>query len=262
MARNFLLSMYDWGQDPNATVSGSFEAQLPGSNMLKPQPQLVAQSTGGGWTLDLGQQRNIGLVHFQRLVTDPGATITVSWGGYSTSGNAWATDQNGVYSGLELASIGRPRIFISPVPVAASSVSVSIGGGGSPLQCGYMGACEVWESPGGFSLGSALSYLDESDVQTVPFGSSYITLRAKRRRLDIGVGWLKDGRPYGSDDQADAVKTLMAINGFSSPVIGVRYPDDTFGLERDAVWGLLKKGDITNSFFATSAASFQIEGLS
>jgi hypothetical protein len=261
MARKFLLSMYDWGQDPGATISGGFEARLPGSNMLRPQPQLVAQSTGGSWTLDLGGQRNIGLVHFQRLVTDPGATITVSWGGYTTGGNAWATDAAGTYNALEFAAIGRQRIFISPTPVAASSIDVSIGGGGSPLQIGYMGACEVWESPAGFDIGSALAYTDDSDAQTVPFGSTYITLRAKRRQLDFTVGFLKDGRPYDSQDEADAVKTLLAMNGFSSPVIGVRYPDDTFGLERDAVWGLLKKGDITNSFFATSAASFQIGQL-
>jgi hypothetical protein len=262
MARNFLLSFYDWGQDPGATVSGGFEARLPGSNMLRPQPQLVAQSTGGSWTLNLGAQRAIGLVHLQRLVTDPGATISVSWGGYTATGNAWATDAAGVYNGVEFAAIGRPRIFISPTPVSASSVDVTISGGGSPLQIGYMGACEVWESPAGFDLGSALSYLDESDAQTVPFGSTYITLRAKRRQLDIGVGFLKDGRPYGDPDQADIVKTLMAMNGFSSPVIGVRYPDDIFGLERDAVWGLFKKGDLTNSFFATTAASFQIMQLS
>src|ERR1700760_4308108 len=98
MARNFLLSSYDWGQDPGASISGSFEARLPGENMLKPQPQLVAQSTGSSWTLNLGATRNIGLVHFQRLVTDPAATITVSWGSFAVAANAWATDANGVYS--------------------------------------------------------------------------------------------------------------------------------------------------------------------
>lgn len=260
MARNFLLSANDWGQDPGASISGGFEPRLPGENMLKPQPQLVAQSTGGSWTLDLGATRNIGLVHFQRLVADPGSTITVSWGGFSVTANAWATDASGVYSGQEFAAIGRPRIFISPTPIPVSSISVS-GLSGSPIQCGYMGACEVWESPGGFNIGSRLTYLDESDNQTVPFGSTYITLRAKRRQMDITVGWLKDDRPYGGGDQANPVKTLMAISGFSTPVIGVRYPDDVANLERDSVWGLFKQADISNSFFAVSAAAFQIVQL-
>jgi hypothetical protein len=254
--------MYDWGQDPGSSITGAFDARLPGENMLRPQPQLVAMSTSASWTLNFAAPQNIGLIHFQRLVTDPAATITVTCGTYSVTANAWATDQNGIYRGLEFAALGRPRIFIPPAPIQASSVNVSITGGGSPLQIGYMGACEIWESPSSFAIGSQLTYLDESDVQTVPFGSTYVTLRAKRRRLDLGVPWLKDERPYGGFDQADVVKTLLAINGFSTPTIGVRYPDATLGLERDAVWGLFKQATITNAFFAVSAAAFQIEQLS
>ena len=86
--RNILISVYDWGQDPASSISGgSFEPQLPAENMLKIQPQMVAQALGSSviFTLNLGGPRSIGLIHLQRLITDPGATITVTAGSYAAT---------------------------------------------------------------------------------------------------------------------------------------------------------------------------------
>ncbi len=263
--RNILISIYDWGQDPGSSISGGgFEAQLPAENMLKIQPQMVAMASGGSasFSVNLGGTRSIGLIHLQRLITDPGATITVSAGGYSSTVNAWATDALGVYSGLEFAAIGRQRIFIPPAPVLAGSVDVSISGGGG-LQIGYVGACEVWEPRNNLAFGWRTTYLDESDVQRTPFGSTYVTLRAKRRRLSFGLGALFDDTPYGGDGgEISLARQVMAIAGMSSPIIAVPLPDNVGNVERDAVWGLQSSApEISNPLFALYNATFQIDQL-
>lgn len=261
--RNVLISRTDWGQDPAASVSGSFEPRLPGENLLKIQPQLVAQLTGTSFTLNLGSTRMIGAVHLQRLICDPGATIQVSWGGFVANANAWATDNLGVYDGLEYAALGRPRIFVSPEPMAASSVDVSISGGGSPLQVGYIGACEVWEPKYNLAYNWRMSYLDDSDITRLPFGSTYITLRAKRRRLSFGIDWVPDDRVYaGGTNTVPFAQGAMAIQGHSSPIIAIPFPEDTDNLERQAVWGLFSADpEISNPYYAHYATTFQIDQL-
>ena len=202
-------------------------------------------------------------MHLQRLICDPGADITVTWGGFSVTRTAWPSDQLGVYDGLEYAALGRPRIFVSPTPQQASSVSVTINGGGSPLQVGYIGACEIWEPRYNMAYGWRISYLDESDVTRVPFGSTYVTYRARRRRVSIAIDWIPDDRAFvGGDNLVPFAQGAFAIAGHSSPIIAIPDPEDTDNLERDAVWGLMSTDpEITNPFFGRRAATFQIDSL-
>lgn len=255
--RNILFSYYDWGQDPAASVVGGFSASQPGANLLDLRPQLIGDLISGAFTLDLGATRAIGLVHLQNLVNVSG--VSVSFGGYSATQFAPPAG----YDALEYAALGQPLIFIPPVPVLAGTISVTVTGG-FPLGIGYVGACEIWEPKNNLSLGWRTSYLDESDVQRVPFGSTYITKRGKRRRLSVGLGALFDDSPYigGSDAEVAMARKIMAINGMSSPIMIVPQPDAVGSIEREAVWGLLSAApEITNPLFSLFDATFQIDQL-
>lgn len=262
--RNLMASRYDWGQDPGSSISGGgFEARLPAENMLKIQTQLVAQATGGSasFTLNLPSTKLIGCVHLQRLICDPGGTINIPGFTLGPVG-AWPSDANGTYDALIYAALNRPRFFIPPDPVLTSSISVTISGG-SLLQIGYVGACEMWESPTGYEPGWSISSLDESDVQRTPFGSTYVTLRARRRRLHLGVGFLRQGGFHANtQDEVFAPFDGAMIAGRSSPVVVAPQPDFTDSLERTAVWGLSTTDqEFSNPFFATWGTTYQIDQL-
>jgi hypothetical protein len=258
MARNAIITAYDWAQDPNVTISGgSWEVQLPATNMLTLQAQVVAQVVGTGvsFTIDLGASRTIGLIHLQRFITDSTGVIQVTAGSYDSGVvNSWATDNVGTYPPLLYAGLGRPRVFIPPTPVVASSVSFTINGIAAPLQIGYVGICEVLEIPGNMLVGNIRGIIDESSIDQTPFGSTYVTLRAKRRRLDFGVGGL-------GEDNGDfvAMSDLSIVNGRSFPVVVSKFPDDTNNLERNTIWGLMTNDQpFTNSFYGHCDATFQI----
>lgn len=261
MARNSIITTNDWAQDPGASISGgSWETQLPATNMLTLQPQLVAQATGSSvsFIVNLGASRSVGLIHVQRLVTSSSGTIQVVAGSYdSGSVNSWATDGAGVYPPLLYAALGRTRFFIPPAPVVTSSVSFIINGGAAPLQIGYVGVCEIKELPGNMLVGNVRSVIDESSIDQTPFGSTYVTLRARRRRLDFGVGGLSE-----SNGDSVAMSDLSLVNGRSSPVVVAKFPDDTLNLERNTIWGLMTNDQpFTNSFYGHCDATFQITQL-
>ncbi len=261
MARFALISKYDWAQDPSATVSGgSWELQLPAINMLSLQPQAVAQASGSSvsFTVDLGASRSIGLIHLQRLITSSSGTIQVTAGSYDSGVvNSWATDGAGVYPPLLYAGMGRPRVFVPPAPVTVSSVSISIDGAATPLQIGNVGVCEMFEMPSDMLIGNVRGVVDESQIDVVPFGSTYLTLRAKRRRLDFAMPPLRE-----DNGDAYAVMDLQVVNGRSSPVVVVKFPDDTNNLERNTIWGLITSDQpTTNSFYGHADATFQITQL-
>lgn len=261
MARNSLITVYDWAQDPAVTISGgAWETQLPAINMLTLQAQLVAQVVGTSvsFTINLGAPRTIGMIHLQRFVTDSTGTIQVVAGSYNSGVvNARATDLAGVYPPLLNAALGRQRVFIPPIPVVASSVSFTINGVVSPLQIGYAGVCEILEIPGNMLVGNVRTTLDESSIDNTPDGSTYVTLRAKRRRLDFGVGGLSEA----NGDFVD-VSDLSLVNGRSSPVVVTKFPDDTNNLERNTIWGLITNDQpFTNSFYGHCDATFQITQL-
>jgi len=270
MARKALISTTDWAQDAGASISvsaGAFESLLVASNMLDRRPQLVAQATGTTitFTVALGATRSIGLIHLQNFVADPAGTIRVQAGSYdSGTVNAWATGTSGVYAAALYRALGRPRLFIPPAPVAASSIIVTINAIAAPLRIGFLGACEVWEAPEDLLIGPVTTIIDEADVTQVPYGSTYVTERGKRRRIDFALPPLADPRGSNDDyiDDFAAVFDFVLVAGKSTPVIVARFPDDTDDLERNAVWGLITTDQqFTNRFFGHHDTTFQVTQL-
>lgn len=268
MPRNVLLSLYDWAQTAGVSVSatsGGFEAALPAANMLQIQPQRVAQATGASLTFQvaLGATRTIGLVHLQNFVVDPAGTIRVQAGSYdSGTVGAWPADSTGAYNALLYAALGRPRVFVFPAAVLASTVTVTITGATTPLQIGYCGACEMWEPPQDIALSWHTTVLDESDVQRVPFGSSFVTLRGKRRRIDFGSNPIDDNSSSSAESNFDLALQLALVNGKSAPVIAVPFPADAENLERRAVWGLFSTDtQFENFLYGLYRTTWQIDQL-
>ncbi len=240
---------------------------MPGFLMLDRRPQLVAQATGTSltFTVALGATRSIGLVHLQNFVTDPTGTIRVQAGSYdSGTVNSWATGTAGVYAAPLYSALGRPRLFIPPAPVSTSSITVTINAVAAPLRIGFLGACEIWEAPEDLLIGPVRTIIDEADISQVPYGSTYVTERGKRRRIDFALPPLADLRGSGDDyvdDFAD-VFDFVLVNGKSKPVIIAPFPDDTDNLERNAVWGLISTDQqFTNRFYGHHDTTFQITQL-
>ncbi len=266
MARNLVVTRFDWGQSPDASASGAgWEANAPVTNVLIARPQLTAISTGGSAsvTIDLGGTRLIGLVHLQNLITGSDGSVIVSAGAWSTGAvDAWAVDDP-----LEWSALGRPRFFLPPEPVEANSISVDItAGSSSTIALGFVGACEIWESPINMEYGWGITPIDLADVQRVPFGSVFVIRRGITRRLNLGVGFLRQGGIYGLGVTDDNVfsQTLAAavISGRSLPIAVVPMPDDVANLERTSVWGLSSHDQpFSNPFFATWQTSYQIDQL-
>lgn len=265
MARRALISFFDWAQYPGVLITGgSFETEFPASSMLTLQPQTVARSTGGtvSFTVDLTVSRTIGLIHLQNLVTASTGTIQVTCGTYNSGlVNSWATDGSGIYSQNLYTALGRSRIFIPTTPVSAQTVSITINSAGVIPMIGFVGVCEVWETPNDMLSGDVTTVHDESDLQTIPFGSTYVIPRAKRRVVDFSLPPLSDAHVGMTDNFVKAFDLAM-INGKSSPVIVVKYPDDTYNLERNSVWGTISNDlPFTNRFFGYHDTTFQIKQL-
>src|SRR5712671_2126697 len=130
MARHALISTQDHAQLPGVTISGGiWKTHLPATNILTIQPQLVAMVDGSSvsFTINLGATRLVDIVHVQRLITASNSTIRVRFGTYdSNTVNAWATDSLGIYPALLYASIGRPRVFVSPTQQSTSTIVIDI----------------------------------------------------------------------------------------------------------------------------------------
>jgi hypothetical protein len=264
--RRGLVSFFDWAQYPGVTISGgSFMTDFPATNMLLVQPQTVAwaSSTSVTFTVNLGASRTIGLLHLQNLVTDPTGTIQVTCGTYDSGiVNSWATDGAGVYPQLLYTALGRPRVFVPAVPVVASSATFAINAASGNLMIGFVGVCEVWETPSNILAGDIITVHDESDLQTIPFGSTYITPRAVRRMIDFGIPPIPDHFITPAVDDFVRAFDLAMINGKSSPVMVVKYPDDTDNLERNSVWGTISNDQpFTHRFFGYHDTTFQIRQL-
>ncbi len=205
-------------------------------------------------TLTLDAPRLIGLVHLQNLVTDAAGTIQVTAGSYNSGiVSAWATTDQ-----LELTALGRPRFFLFPAPVMTSSVTVNIAAGSGTISVGYLSASEIWQSPVNMDYGWSITVQDLADIQRVPFSSTYIIKRGKPRRLNLAVGFLRQGGIYGLGARDDHIFSQPLANaliaGKSSPIAVIPLPDDTANLERTSVWGLSTNDQpFANPFFATWA---------
>lgn len=264
MARRSIISFFDWAQYPGVTITGgSFLTDFPAERMLTLQPQVVAKVDGTSvtFTVNLTTTRTIGLIHLQNLVTASTGTIQVTCGSYDSGVvNSWATDGSGVYSQLLYTSLGRPRVFIPTTPVSASSVTFTIDGV-DDLMIGYVGVCEILETPDNILSGPVTTVIDEADLQTIPFGSTYITPRAIKRKIEFALPPLRDVNVSATDDFVRAFDLAM-INGKANPVIVAKYPDDTYNLERNAIWGTISNDQpFTNRFYGFHDTTFQVTQL-
>jgi len=230
--------------------------------------------------MDLGTQRNnIGMFHFQRLMVTNGATlriragddITFATGTYDTGiVSAWPQDKtpftispwgdltiSGTYEPEEYIALGLPRYFIPTAPIVARYVKVEIfdTAAAVPAQIGCFGVCETW-SPQQIDFGWSVTWVDESDVQTVPYGSRFIIPRGKRRKLHIGMSSVT------TSDLMSKVLGWVGMIGKSRPVVIAIFPDDTPNLEKRAVYGTLTDDvEITNPYFARHQVPLTLEQL-
>lgn len=284
MARNILISRRDWVRSAGVTFSGG-SWQLPLANLQDIRPQFVAQAADPEWTsttfdVDLGAQRRVGLFHFENLLATSSGTIRLRAGTDNTfaatnydSGwtTAWPQDKTpigadnwgflsitGIYESLEYVALGMPRIFVPPATIACRYIRVEVkdSTASEPLKIGVFGACEAWEAPINFKYDWQLTPTDESDVQRVPFGSTNITQRAKRRRMAFGFDEIL--RAEWLARQA----ALGMIKGISDPLVIVPFPDDTANLEKTAIYGLFSADpQFSNPYFQVYASTFTVEQL-
>jgi len=230
---------------------------------------LAAISTGISATVSINfaTPQAIGIIHLQNLVTDPGATMAVTAGPYSSGiVSAWAADEVGTYDPLEWAALGRPRFFVPPnSAVLASNISISIAATTGTIALGYVGACTIWQAPVNMSFGWSITVEDLSNIQRIPFGSTFVTKYGKVRRANLGVDFLRQNGIYGEgqDDQVFSQPLAVAlIAGKSSPIVVVPFPDDTGNLSRTSIWGLSSTDQqFSNPFFATWNTTFQVDQL-
>jgi hypothetical protein len=256
---------------PRATAAGGFIAAAPASNLLIPRPQLTAIAAGGNvsFTVTLAATANIGLIYFQNLVADVSATISVSAGSYSATKPVYPSDFSGFYDQFEFERLGRPRFFVVPLGVSASTstVDVTISGSIIPVQVGYMGICSVWQAPIGQKFGWGITIKDLSTLDRVTYGSPYVTRKQGLRVLSLGWDFLVQGGVYANvSDQVFAGPSspfqAAVIAGKSSPIAGVPFPDDTDNLERLSVAGFSNTDQpFTNPLFATWDTFFSIEQM-
>jgi hypothetical protein len=260
-----IIGLYDYS--PTATVSGGGFVNDP-ATMLDPKPQATAVSGGGGvgFSINLSASANIGLVHFQNLVADPGASVSVSFGTYGQTLSAAPQDLNGLYPPWLVERLGRTRFFIPPAPTVASSVNISIGGSGTAVQIGYVGILSIWQAPIGQKFGWGITVKDLSTIDRVTYGSPYRTIKQGLRVLNLGFDWLRQGGIYG--DLTDQVfedgnafdAAVIAGKGF--PTAGVPFPDDAGNIERQSVGGFINTDQqFLNPNFATWDTSFSIEQM-
>ena len=286
MARKILISRRDFLQDPAAVLSGGFWS-LPITNILDSKPQLVAKAVSNldlasmQFNVDLGFQRNyVGLFFFANLKTTTLGLIRVraslnsnmssptydtgfvsSWPQDSTPGGftPWGEfTLNGVYDIEEYTRLGMPRFFIPAVPVQCRYLRVEVNDttATSPLEIGCFGACEGWESPEDFAPAPQITFLDESEITKVPYGSKFIEFRGMRRRFNFGFPVIT------KNEMLSKTLGLALLKGKTQPLVVVSFPDETSNLEKTSVYGLVSQdGVISNPFFGHYAQPIQIDQL-
>lgn len=281
--RRILITRRDFLQDAAATISGGIWTQ-PIANVLDPRPQFVAEAATSAdvaatkFDADLGYQRTVGLFFFANLrltslsflrlraslasdLSSPtyDTGIVSGWPQDSTAGgiDAWGNwTLNGVYNSAEYVRLGMTRVFIPPAPIACRYIRVEVMDttAALPLQIGCFGACEVWQPPINFNYGWQITPMDESGVDLVPAGSSYVNQRGMRRRLNLGFPHLPEdelwARAFG----------LVLAKGSSEPLVVVPFPDRVTQIEKQAVYGrIITASQISNPYFQRYAVPFQID---
>jgi hypothetical protein len=239
---------------------------------VSPEPEVTT------FIVNFGAPRSVGLMQFQQLRvtslatmrviagTDPTFSSNVYDTGYVTG---WPRDTepfsitpwgelsiNGVYEVEEFVSLGMPRFFIPPAPIFVQYIQVLIVDPTAdvPAQIGCFGAYEVWE-PQYSDFGWTMTFLDETDVQTVPYGSRYFISRGKRRRINIGLS-------FKEPQYLQRALGWIAMTGKSTPTVISVYPDDMPNVEKRAVYGtIIDDVAIVNPSYAFYQMPISVEQL-
>lgn len=288
MTRRILITRHDWMQESGVFLGGGFwQPTAPLSNLLDHRPQMVAEAvTNWDWAsttfaVDLGYQRTVGLFYFVNFRASRSAVISFAAGtdptfvsnNYAVTTSVWpqdtdanASDAWGLYTpdGIihadEFGALALPRLFIPSSPINCRYILMTVHDSSNPdpLQIGCFGACQTWEPPLNFTYGWTVTPIDESEVQSVPFGSTEITERGMRRRLSLGFPALPESeiwaRAFG----------LALTAGKSKPLVVVPFSDSTQiqRFEKTAVYGLVSTdSQLSNPYFGRYALPMQVDQL-
>lgn len=284
MPRNFMATRRNWATQPGAYFYSGIWDHM--ANMLDPRPQVVAESfdvrdwSATQWSMDFGATRKVGLIYIINLRVTPLAVIEVAAGmdpGFGTNNyyklstgyppdeaipfepNAWGElGLTHVYMPDEQQALGYPRMFLPPSPVDARYCRVRIRDSTNerPIQVGCFGACETWEAPINMEYGWSITHIDESDVQRVAWGTSSVSVRGKRRRLNVGFAAIDENdfwvRPFG----------VALIKGRSEPFVcaPLTAVEQEPRLEKSAVYGMVSNDtQMSNPFVPYWAFPFQVD---
>lgn len=283
MARNLLISRRDWAQN-GTFVSGIGAWSLPLTRMLDPDPQLVAEAVvNDDWSatkfrINLGARHPVGVIWFANVRTTRLGLMRViaslnsdmssptydsglipSWPQDSTSGDytpwgEWTV--SGVYSGEEYGALGMPRFFVPPAAIEAQYVDVQIkdGTNSEPIQIGCFGCSEVYEVGINFAYDWGVATIDDSEVATVPFGSTKTTDRGRRRRINLGFD-LVDETEFWAKSFG-----LSLYKGRAMPLVVIPFPEETAQLEKQGLYGgFSDDGKLRNPFISVYAMALQFD---
>ncbi len=256
--RKTIFSDQDWVKQGAGFSGGDWIASL--SNLANMRPQNVAQATSNTeastqFICDLGASRSIGIIYFSNLITESDCTMQVkvatdsgitSLVYDSGSVNAWASDSDGVLSLDEIKALGRTRVFVPSSIVTGRYVQVKFSqtSATTPLRIGCLNICSVYEPEYPAEIGGSFSIIDESSIDRVTYGSTFVTERGKRNRLNIGL-------PAVLRDEAfrDLLR-LARIRAKSKPLNVCIFPDDyspSLGFERFSIFGLMNTDSVINN---------------
>ncbi|WP_188263173.1 hypothetical protein [Azospirillum tabaci] len=274
MARKVLISRRHW----TGAFSGGAWA-LPLTNLLKPQPQIVAEAAStdpdDSWfVMDLGGTRKVGLFYFAMLLCSSAGRL---WLQASTEADfstptfdtGWTTcwprdkepmtqDPWGVFTiyGLidadEYAALGFPRLFVPPAIIDCRYIRIRIDDqtASRPPAIGTFVVAEVYQPAINIAYDWKITPVDNSTVAQVPYGSAFSTVRPTQRRLQFGLGFIEQ-----EEFIAQAFGTFL-VKGKHAPFVVVPFPDDERHREKTAVYGLLTDDpEFTNPFFRRYAVT-------
>jgi hypothetical protein len=98
--------------------------------------------------------------------------------------------------------------------------------------------------------------MDESDIQTAPYGSRFVIPRGKRRKLNVGMTAVSEA------DLMARIQGWVGMIGRSRPIVIAIFPDDKPNIEKRAVYGLISEDvAIDNPYFARYRVPITLEQL-
>lgn len=254
-----LLSRRDWVAHPDTIFTGG-SWLTPFSYLIDPRPQVVLRAISPDpsdttFTVNFGTLRKVWFFHFQSFGITSLATIRLRAGIDPTFAtnvfdtgeiSGWPQDKtpfsttpwgeltlNGQYEPEEYVALGMPRFIVPTSEISVQYVKVEIFDptANVPAQIGTFGACEAWE-PQYSDFGWTTVFIDETDIQTIPYGSRFFIPFGRRRRINIGLS-------FKSQQLLERALGWAAIMGKSTPTVIMPFPDDIPNIEKRAVYGTI-----------------------